>query len=240
MHPAEYGCLRKDPSVRRRICRIYLGGGYQPMKRNGTISAVIFWGALWGLTEATAGHLLHVTGLGIGWLFWFPAAFYFMNRVYRMTDNPGAILSASFVAAAIKLVDLLAPVRLDYVFNPAVSIILEGLAVFALFGLRAARGETRKIGAPAVLLLSMGWRVLYLVYVLFLPADLIGISPWGGAVSFLRFFFLESLANSLVIAAYLKAASAWRLREKARTLGRLHPALSAAALALAVFVTWLY
>ena len=210
------------------------------MKRNGTISAVIFWGALWGLTEATVGHLLHVTGLRIGWLFWFPAAFYFMNRIYRQTDNLGAILYASFVAAAIKLVDLLAPVRLDYVLNPAVSIILEGLAVYALFGILAARGEARKIGAPAVLLLSMGWRALYLVYVLFLPADLIKISPWGGAVTFLRFIFLESLANSLFITVYLKAAAAWRTREKARSLSLLHPALAAAALFLAVFITWRY
>ena len=206
------------------------------MKRNGTIGAVIWWGALWGLTEATVGHLLHITGLRIGWLFWFPAAFYFMNRVHRQTGSLGSILYAAFVAAAIKLVDLLAPIRLDYVFNPAASIILEGLAVFALYGVLAARGEARKIGAPAVLLLSVGWRVLYLAYVLCLPAELVKISPWGGTVPFLRFIFLESLANSLFIIAYLKAAAVWHGREKApsRALASLHPGLAAAALFLAV------
>lgn len=210
------------------------------MKRGGTIGAVIFWGAIWGLAESTVGHLLHVVALPIGWLFWFPAAFYFMNRVYRQTGRPGAILYTSFAAATIKLVDLLAPIRLDYVLNPVFSIILEGAAVFALYGLRAARGETRRIGAPAVLLLSMGWRALYLIYLRFLPAPFIAISAWGNLEAFLRFTLLESVANSLVILAYLKAETALGRRTRTESAGALHPALATAVLFLAIFVTWRY
>lgn len=96
-------------------------------------SSIVFWGALWGFTEATLGYVLHSLSLNIGWVLWFPLAFCFIDSVYRKTNNLNSIIFTSFIAATIKMVDFIMPVSPDRVVNPAVSIIFEGLAVFVLF-----------------------------------------------------------------------------------------------------------
>ncbi|HBL37426.1 MAG TPA: hypothetical protein DDZ55_11530 [Firmicutes bacterium] len=52
---------------------------------------VLFWGALWGIIEATVGHLLHQAALPLGWLFWFPLAVGFMQMVYSQTQKITAV-----------------------------------------------------------------------------------------------------------------------------------------------------
>lgn len=103
------------------------------MERN--ITTIIFWGATWGLVEATLGYVLHSVLLSVGWFFWFPLAFFFMNRVFKRTGSLVSILYTSSIAAGIKLVNFLLPTRIDRVINPAVSILLEGLMVFAVFAI---------------------------------------------------------------------------------------------------------
>ena len=67
------------------------------MKRE--ISLIIFWGALWGLFEATVGYVLHAFEIRIGFLVWFPAAYFFMTRVYKQTGKTYSIFYTSVIAA---------------------------------------------------------------------------------------------------------------------------------------------
>lgn len=168
------------------------------------ISTVVFWGAAWGIFEATLGNLLHVMNLTFGWLIWFPIAFYFMNKVYKQTGKYESILFISALAAAIKLIDLLMPIRVDKVINPAVSILLEGLVVFIALRVAERFKGLFRYRILQITAISISWRILYLVYVLFLPAWMVAISPVRGLIPFLRFHLLESSVNALIIYSILK------------------------------------
>lgn len=169
-----------------------------------SISIIIFWGAVWGLIEATLGYVLHSFSLSVGWFFWFPLAFYFMSKVYRQTNSVTSVLFASAIAAAIKLIDFLLPARIDRIINPAVSIIFEGLIVFAAFKIIEHKQDFFRIRYLEAFAVSIGWRVLYVVYILLMPAFFYSVSPMRAASPFMKFFLLESIANSLIIYAYMK------------------------------------
>lgn len=222
------------------------------MKRD--VSIIVFWGAVWGLFEATAGYILHELAIGIGWMVYFPGAYYFMSRVYRQSKKPGAILYTSFIAAAIKLVNFLLPVRIDRVINPAASIILEGLAVFAIFKMLEVNKESiLRFGYPRALAVSLAWRVLYITYLLPLPAFIVEISALRGIIPLLNFLLIEGFANSAVIyagmLAYKRAGEIMKEGEvksripkeffhKASEYIRMHPVYSFILLFAAIFVQW--
>jgi hypothetical protein len=132
------------------------------------IWTIIFWGSLWGLTEATLGNALHIIPFKIGWPFWFPIAYLFMNKVYIQTENRITVLYTALIAASIKLIDLFMPIRIDYTLNPAVSIIIESLSMLAVWKLTDK--YNLKFDSALIFEINTCWRILYAAYVLFLPA----------------------------------------------------------------------
>jgi hypothetical protein len=42
--------------------------------------AVLFYGGIWGVFEATVGYLLHLLPFSIGWLVWYPIACFLCYR----------------------------------------------------------------------------------------------------------------------------------------------------------------
>lgn len=179
------------------------------MRKN--ISSVIFIGAAWGMVEATVGHVIHILSLGIGWMVWFPLAFFFLNSIYGLTKRTSCMLYSAIIAAGIKLIDLFYTPRLDYVINPAVSIILEALTVFAVYQYMLRKDENVKLNYIHVMVAAFGWKVLYISYLFFLPESWIEISSLRGMIPFAKFFFLESVLNtimlSLCMVAYRKLIS---------------------------------
>ena len=162
-------------------------------------SSVIIIGSAWGIVEATVGHFIHIFTLGIGWLLWFPIAFFFLNSVYRMTKKTSCMMYTAFLAAGIKMLDLFYTPRIDYVINPAVSIILEALAVFAVYQFLMKYNHQVKLGLYSILIACIGWKVLYICYLLFLHSGWIEISCLSGMIPFAKFFFQETAVNSLFI-----------------------------------------
>ncbi|MDP2913846.1 MAG: DmsC/YnfH family molybdoenzyme membrane anchor subunit [Candidatus Aminicenantes bacterium] len=72
--------------------------------------AAFFWGLLWGIWEATAGHLVHLVKIpGLSGFIMFPAAFFFMSRAFARSERAESIFLAACVAASIKLFDLFIP-----------------------------------------------------------------------------------------------------------------------------------
>jgi hypothetical protein len=201
------------------------------------INSIIFWGALWGIAEATVGHLLHIVALPIGWLVWFPLAYGFMGQVYRQTGRPKAIFLTAVVAASIKLVDLLMPIRIDYVINPAVSIILEGLAVFTAVRISMVKRQQPSAGLGPIAVASVLWRALYFLYAHFLPPALFEISPVNGVLPLMRFLLFESTVNSFFIYGVFKL-----FRKRGSGVGdhcfQPQLALSLAMLGIACFIQW--
>ena len=199
---------------------------------------VLFWGALWGIVEATVGHLLHLVALPLGWLFWFPIAVGFMQMVYSQTKQITAVFYAALVAAAIKMVDLMVPVRIDYVLNPAVSIILEGLAVVAVFWVLVKKNKARPVFTGAGLVaVSTLWRLFYLIYVHFLPERFYLISPAASIRLLLDFILIQNAGNILTL--YLLAQGVAKTNRSVRTWRfSPHPTFAVGVLLTAVVLQW--
>ncbi len=200
------------------------------------ICIIVFYGAIWGLVEATLGHVLHIWPVKIGWMLWFPIAFYFMKTVYLKTGKHWSVIITALIAAIIKLVDLFAPVRIDYVINPAVSIVLESLAVYTIFRVVSRYG----INKSSIILINTSWRILYILYVLFLPEYLIEISPISSLQSFLNFFIIENIVTSLfiyVIGIILQKTKS-SAKNEAQNYIELSPVLSVTMLIIAVYIQW--
>lgn len=218
------------------------------------ICTVVYWGALWGLVEATLGYALHTLPIKVGWFFWFPLAFYFINQVYRRTNNFSSILCTSSIAAGIKLVNIFLPTRIDKVINPAVSILLEGLVVFVAFRLIQNRRESSRLQCLVAMITSVSWRILYMIYILLMPSFFFSISPLRSPGRFSKYLFIESIVNGLVVFVYLilsERISSKKSKEESLKKSQLQGlvlfvkqhaffrvAFSFSLLALAIYLQW--
>ena len=186
------------------------------MKKDGL--SIVFWGALWGIAEATLGYVLHRAAIampGLPGFVMFPVAFYFMRHAYKATGKAQAVVSVAAVAAMIKCVDFRVPgndpIR---IVNPALSIMMEGLAVALVFAYTEEKGTA--VGFVHSLSMGVLWRGLFLGYLFLislfgLPAALVT----DGILISLRFLLLESLVNACLMYGILKArktAGAFELR----------------------------
>jgi hypothetical protein len=195
---------------------------------------ILFWGSVWGLTEATLGYLIHLAALpipGLPGLLMFPVAFFFMKKAYDAGGKMWAVFYAAAVAAAIKLTDLFLPgLTPIFVVNPAVAIILEGLAVGLIMHYRSV--PEKKLSYLEVLAMPLLWRAVflcdqYIISQLGLPAGLVTNGP---AVA-LKFLLWESLINSLLIYAFLSKPFAIRVK-----FVEIKPAYACLALLIALGV----
>ncbi|MCK9479524.1 MAG: hypothetical protein M0R40_08525 [Firmicutes bacterium] len=173
---------------------------------------IVFWGAIWGVFEATVGYALHAVSFGYGWLIWYPAACFFLANVYRKTKSPSAVFLAGLLCASVKMLNLLSPIRIDKVINPAISIVFEALAIGLVIHLtkRFFNGKRNHIAAKTVVVLAMNtfWRLMYILYILLLvPSWMRDISVISNADKFVKFFVVENFATSLILFAAYQYAS---------------------------------
>jgi len=166
------------------------------MKKHG--SEIIFWGSLWGFMEVTLGYVVHQLGIalpGLPGFVMFPAAYLLMRNAADSTERKDIILQMSIIAAGLKLLDFWIPgndpIR---IINPALSIVMEGTAVYALMRLSFKSTLTQTF--------SMGflWRSAWLGYMMLidqfgLPAGLVT----SGMPVALRFLVIESAVNALIM-----------------------------------------
>lgn len=170
------------------------------MRKN--VESILFWGSLWGLEEATLGHLLHLLPINIGWLFWFPLAYFFMHSVYKATNKVSAIFYTSLLTAAIKLVDLFLPIRIDKVINPSVAIIFEGMAVLAVYYIIEKRPQLKSIHWGKALSASLFQELLYITYIAIIPKFVSLIPAPSGVQAYLTYIY-HGFVNALIIFLFL-------------------------------------
>lgn len=163
------------------------------------VVTIIFWGALWGLEEATLGHLLHLTPLSIGWFLWFPLSYLFMSMVYKQTGKLNSILFTSIIAATMKLIDLFTTTNLIIVICPALSIILESISLFAVLKIVNFKKLMQKHELTQIMSVSLLWRFLFLLSLLFIPTWIMPSYPFKSIPSILKLLIYEGLINSLFI-----------------------------------------
>jgi hypothetical protein len=92
--------------------------------------AALFWGSVWGLGEATLGHVLHLVRVpGLPGLVMVPFAVLIMGRLAVRSRSAGAVFLAGAVAAGFKFFDLLVPgTDILALSRPIQAILLEALA----------------------------------------------------------------------------------------------------------------
>jgi hypothetical protein len=115
----------------------------QGRTRPGLIAAALLYGAVWGLGEATLGHLLHLLRVpGLPGLVMIPFAALILGLAAVRSRSAAAVFLAGVVAASFKLLDLFVPgTDLPALSRPIQAILLEALAAAALVGiLGRARG----------------------------------------------------------------------------------------------------
>lgn len=97
---------------------------------------VLFYGALWGIFEATLGTLLHLPAFEAGGLFtkssiiMVPVAFLIMTLCYKKTGSLISVVFAGLISATIKLSTAIVVPFGIYVYFPAIYIVVESLAMF--------------------------------------------------------------------------------------------------------------
>lgn len=98
--------------------------------RGGLLRTALFYGVVWGLGEATLGHILHLARVpGLPGLVMAPLAVLVMGRAAVRSRSAAAVFLAGVVAASFKLFDLLVPgTDLLTLSRPIHAILLEALA----------------------------------------------------------------------------------------------------------------
>lgn len=165
---------------------------------------IIIWGTIWGIFEITIGYFLHSISFTYTWIIWYPFACFIMTNLYRKNRRVSSILFVGILCSSIKMLNLLLPGRIDKVINPAVSILFEalvmGLVIFAVNHVWGKRGKNPLIKAMIALFMNTGWRILYLLYLLFLVPDWIrDISVISSMEKFIPFFVTQNLITTALI-----------------------------------------
>ena len=100
---------------------------------------VLFWGALWGIVEATLGTLLHLPAFDKAGMYAcsstiiIPIAYYLMANCYKRTDSFYAVFLMGILASMIKLCVGFVIGFIPSVTNPAIYIVVESLITGAAF-----------------------------------------------------------------------------------------------------------
>ncbi len=139
---------------------------------------IIFFGSLWGITEATLGHLLHITPLlnSFKWLpasILFPIGIFFMEKGYNKTQKISSVFFIALTASLIKMIDVFITPNILIVINPTIAILSEG-AVFFLFKIYTKELRT---SFSFFLVLTLLWESLYIISNATLPIN--GIANSG-------------------------------------------------------------
>ncbi|MBS3819039.1 hypothetical protein KGY73_05995 [bacterium] len=167
----------------------------------------LFWGSLWGITEASLGHVFHMIRIpGLPGLLMFPAALFFMVKAYERWTGKITIFLTSLVAASFKFMDLMVPPH-DFwaVLNPAMAILCESLAL-VLFLTIWKKQELWKL--KSLWSLAVGWKILYALFLTPLGLFLQGESFFQmEIIRLFRFFIGESFLQGLGIYLWIQMSS---------------------------------
>ncbi len=199
-----------------------------------TINLIVFYGALWGVLEATLGYALQFTPPFFSGMIMFPIASALLMALYLQTGSRRAMFAAGLLAAAIKSVNLLMPLMAWRTLTPMIAIVLESLMLASLVALIVNKPVRSQITGFVVA--SLSWRALFL-----------GVMALRYAMSGFLFADLANMQTILSFVVYQGLAGAgiaflayrvvhWVMMDKGLRL-RPFPAVSASLLGIAVVLT---
>ncbi len=169
------------------------------MKNTKHIQTILLLGALWGIAEATIGHLLHFLPCGFSGMIMFPIGFYFMYNAYLATNQKSAVFMTGLIAASIKFVDFFLPMKSPVsIINPAMSIVLESLVVYGFIKVFAGKKSFSYTFG-----LGLSWVVLFTLAqaVIFRPAAGLYLSPLPQMIGFI---LMNAIVSGFLVGLYLQ------------------------------------
>ena len=154
---------------------------------------IVFWGAVWGILEATLGWFLHLIHFKGEVMLLYPFGLLCMMLAFKHTGKTSSIFKVAVVAAMIKLTNLLIAPAAPYfhVTNPAVAIVLEGLVTWAFVAYMHKKSLSVKWAVPTAVMLMFvsilmfrGWQMIMDAYVTYnprvhMPIDSSLLLMWG-------------------------------------------------------------
>lgn len=200
-----------------------------------TLIYALFFGGIWGITEATLGYLLNLSTIGISGCIMFPIGYCILRKAYKKSNNLSVIFYSSLIAGIIKLVNLFMPISHPVkVINPAFAIVLEGLSVMALVAWSVKKNK--EIGFSSALLAGFSWRIIYFLdaVILFnigIPSRMISKGPQE---YLLKFLLINNLVNAFIIMLIAKAEKRGKILNVSERAVR--PVAAVCSLVLAVGV----
>ncbi|MBN2400473.1 MAG: hypothetical protein JXI33_09080 [Candidatus Aminicenantes bacterium] len=170
---------------------------------------LVFFGSVWGISEATFGHLLHLLPLpGIAGDLMFVVGCLCMSAVWKRSGRIWAVPAVGMIAMLIKSVDLLLPgTPPAMVINPITALLAETLVFFA--GCRLLAIGLKPMTITSALAISLTWRCGYFL-IAFLGSAFLAIPNLMMQSPDFHFSFI--LFHGLTGAVMLWLA--WRLNAK--------------------------
>ncbi len=138
---------------------------------------ILFYGSLWGILEATIGHVLHFIPATIAGSIMFPIAGIILYKAYQKTESRQSLFYIGVIAASIKSVDLLLPQLSIYkTINPMISILLEAFVVVLVVNLLISSSPQKKYIAFPIA--SIGWRAIFISWMGFQYVTTGNLAPY--------------------------------------------------------------
>lgn len=200
------------------------------------LSTIVFFGAMWGLLEATLGYALHFLPVLISGSIMFPLAAMILMMADKKLEQPWLLMMIGFVAASIKSINFFMPGLLPIkTYNPMIAIMIQSLVMVGVVYVT----KKKSIGFALVTLglASFLWRGLFLVNNV-INHQLTGfnfpqLASLNATIDFMMVYGAVGALFSIIL--YLGWIS---LEKKVSWTWRPHVALSLGMMVLAVLATY--
>jgi len=135
-------------------------------KKIALLSQIVFFGAIWGILEATLGYALHFLPTLVAGVVMFPIASFILVRAYLKTNSRVALLFVGLLAAAIKALNFLMPYTyVIKIADPMICIVIETVVIFAIVPLlNRNKVATNLLAFPIA---SITWRMVFVLFLIF-------------------------------------------------------------------------
>ncbi len=196
------------------------------------ISTIIFFGSIWGITEATLGYVLHlIPGLSIylSGSILFAFASYILYKAYSKTNSKTSLVYIGIVATLIKATNFFLPLTSVFkVINPMASILLESLLLIGVITYISKDNLLNRVSG--LLVISFSWRLGYYLYR--------GSSYLSTTSDYIQFFVIYAISSVLfgLGLIYLDKLITNKLTSN-KKLNLFNPVVSLASLILAIVLT---
>lgn len=199
-------------------------------------SLILFYGALWGILEASIGHILHFVPTTIAGSVMFPIASVILINAYSRLDSKRALFYVAIVASMVKSIDLFLPAISVYkTINPMMAFIFEALLVVAVISL--VTKDNVKSNALGMQVASISWRAMFIGYMAVQYVISGNLAPYISDLNFaLSFLLIEGVISALLATGLFYMVKF--IKSKERLSFRVSPAFSASLFVLALILTY--